>query len=160
MDQDLNPLIHRFGAVETQFLAQAVEVLDPPPPITLLQTVSVREAVQCLQKNKIGCVLAVDDDGRLTGVFSERDVVSRVILKDIDIDKLSLADVMTKNPRTEKITTTVAFILQQMSDGGFRHLPLMDEDDYPIGIVSVKDVLDFIKLELISQLIKSEFRGN
>jgi len=156
MDQDLAPLIHHFGAVNTQFLAQALEVLDPAQPITFPDTVSVGEAIRCMKEQKIGCVLLVDENDKLSGVFSERDVVSRVILSGIDLDNVPISEVMTRNPKTEQLESSVAFALQLMSDNGFRHLPITDEEGYPLGIISVKDILDFIKNEIVTQLVIKE----
>ena len=160
MDAEYTPLLHRFGAVDTQFLAQSVEVLDPPPPITFPESASIREVLTCLQERKIGCVLIVNEEEKLSGIFSERDVVSRVILKPLDLDTTPIAKLMTANPRTESFATTVAFALQEMSDGGFRHMPIVDDENYPIGVISVKDILDFIKSEIIKQVVLGELNSN
>lgn len=156
MDSKYKAIATRFGSVDSRFLSRDLSVLDPPPPITLSDKVTVRETIECLKKYKIGCVLAVNDAGKLTGVFSERDVVSKVSLTALDLDRTPLSKVMTADPHTETLETSIAFALQQMSDGGYRHIPVVDDDNFPIGIISVKDILDFIKQELIAQLVASE----
>jgi CBS domain-containing protein len=57
---------------------------------------------------------------------------------------------MTADPVRERPETTIAFALTLMSNGGFRHLPIVDDEDQPIGILSVKDVVDFLVQKMMA----------
>jgi CBS domain-containing protein len=77
-------------------------------------------------------------------VFTERDVLSKVVPAKADIDKTRVADVMTADPECLTLEDGVAYALNKMSVGGFRHVPLVDAAGHPVGVVSVKDVVDYI----------------
>ena len=85
----------------------------------------------------IGAVL-VTEGGRLTGIFTERDMVNRVIAAGRDPDGTVLAEVMTGNPRTVEGDTPAVAALRVMQNGQFRHLPVM-RDGYLTGILSLRD---------------------
>ena len=59
---------------------------------------------------------------------------------------------MTKEPKTAEMTSTMAFVLNMMSEGGYRHMPIVDEENRPVGMVSVKDLVDFIAKKLSTDL--------
>ena len=156
MDPIYSSIAHKFGVIDGNFLAKNVDEMDINPPFTIEDDVSVLDAIQTLKNKKIGCLLITDKGGKLNGIFSERDVLTRVILTDIDLKNTPISKVMTPNPHAEPIDTTIAFALHLMSQGGYRHLPLVDDEKNPIGILSVKDIVDFIEGEFVRQLVKSE----
>ena len=135
---------HQFGLLDNRFLARSLGVLEPPSPLLLPQETTISDAIELLQKHKIGCVIITDVMGKISGIFTERDVLLKVSLKPIHPSKTSVATVMTKNPQTATMTTSVAFALNMMSHGGYRHLPIVDEENFPIGIISIKEIIDFI----------------
>lgn len=134
----------QFGHLDHRFLARSIGALNPSSPLLLPQETKVSEAIELLQRHKIGCVVLTDVIGKITGIFTERDVLLKVALRSIHPSKASVATVMTVNPQTASMTTSVAFALNMMSHGGYRHLPIVDEEDFPIGIISVKDIVDFL----------------
>jgi CBS domain-containing protein len=129
-------------------------VLNPNKPITVSEDASLSEVVSKLQSCRIGGVLVVDGAGRLTGVFTERDCVQKILGREIDLASARVVDYMTKDPVAQPPDITTAYALNLMSHGGFRHLPLVDQDQIPIGIVSVKDVLDYIVNTFILDLLE------
>ena len=133
-----------FGLIDNRFLSGSLGLLDPQPPLTILQEQKIEDAIRLLQEHRIGSVAIVDLSGRLQGIFTERDVLLKVVLQPFDPAKTPISRVMTANPQTATMTTTVAFALNMMSHGGYRHLPIVDEDQVPIGIVSVKDIVDYL----------------
>jgi CBS domain-containing protein len=66
-----------------------------------------------------------------------------------------VGDFMTKDPVREKPEASLAFALSVMSHGGFRHVPIVDQDDVPIGMVSVKDVVDFFVKTMLDGIFDS-----
>ncbi len=108
--------------------------------VTALPTTSVREASELMAKKQVGAVLVVEK-GRLLGIFSERDAVFRVIARGLDPSETPLAQVMTPEPKTVKPSNTFGYAMTLMHEGGFRHLPVID-DGKPVGIVSARSALD------------------
>ena len=108
--------------------------------VTASPTASVRQASESMAAKQVGAVLVVEDQ-RLIGIFSERDVVFRVIARGLDPATTCLRDVMTPDPKTVKPNNTFGYAMTLMHENGFRHLPVI-EDGRPIGIVSALSALD------------------
>src|ERR1051326_9090646 len=89
------------------------------PPVFVEASSSVRQAVDAMNDHHTGCVL-VQRAGKLVGIFTERDVLTRVIFN-ADEGGLKVEEVMTNNPETLKTTDSLAFALNKMSAGGYRH---------------------------------------
>jgi CBS domain-containing protein len=102
---------------------------------------TVVAAVNSMNERRIGCVL-VQHAGKLVGIFTERDVLTRVIFRETS-STLTVAAVMTKDPETLEETQTVACALNKMSVGGYRHIPIVKRGK-PVGVVSIRDLVDFL----------------
>ena len=103
----------------------------------------VSDAIQSMVEQRVGIVMIVDD-GRLAGVFSERDVLVKVAAADINVSTTPVADLMTKNPQTLRPHDELVYALNQMSVGGFRHVPIVDDDNRPVAVVSMRDIVEYI----------------
>ncbi len=103
---------------------------------------TVFEAVQKMVEARIGAVLVVDE-GRLVGIFSERDVLVRVVSLHRDPLTTPVAHVMTIDPITIDASMPVDEVLDQHSGKEFRHLPVLD-DGHLVGMVSVRDLLRWV----------------
>ncbi len=142
-----------FGVLDNRFLAKSVGLLDPPPPLTVAQSDSIRKTLELLREHKVGCVIILNEEGKIAGIFSERDAVLKVALSGLDLDQTAIAAVMTPRPHVAQMTTTIAYALNMMSQGGFRHIPIVDDEGYPVGIVSVKNIIDNIVRSLVKDLV-------
>ena len=98
---------------------------------------SVREAAHLMAQRKIGSVVVLEGD-RLVGIFTERDIVNRIVDPGRDPDRTVLKDVMTRDPRTVDPDTAALEALRLMGDGHYRHLPVM-QDGRLVGVVSRRD---------------------
>jgi CBS domain-containing protein len=132
------PLIER--AIETE----QIRALGLGPAITAGRDSTLEEVVRKLQEEHIGCVLVTGSDGRLEGIFTERDLLSKVALRPIDWSKERVGDYMTPEPETLRLDDHVAWALKLMHVGGYRHVPLTDAEGRPVGVVSIRDVVEFI----------------
>src|SRR5205085_6979207 len=101
------------------------KIVTAPPEST------VATAARLMKKSKVGAVLVVEHDGRLAGIFTERDALFRVVAEGKDPKATRLAEVMTPHPRTIAPDKPFGHALLLMYDGGFRHVPVV-ENDRPI----------------------------
>jgi CBS domain-containing protein len=89
-------------------------------------------------------VLVRGKSGALVGIFTERDLLNRVAGKRLDWDAARVADYMTREPETLRPDDRIAWALHHMAVGGYRNVPLTDDRGRPVGLVSMKDIVDFI----------------
>ncbi len=125
-------------------LTEPIEPLIAGPPVTVPLDATLQEAVKKLQEKHIGCVLVVGEDGKLAGIFTERDLLTKIVGRPVDLARAQVADHMTVEPETLRADDKVAWALNKMQLGGFRHVPIVDAGGRPIGVVSVKDIVEFI----------------
>ena len=114
-------------------------IIEQQNPLTANAEVSVAEAARLMKERHVGAVLVVRE-GRLAGIFTERDAVFRVIAEGRDPARTAIAEVMTPNPRTIAPDRPFGHALHLMYEGGFRHVPVV-EDGRPLGVVSARDAL-------------------
>jgi CBS domain-containing protein len=107
--------------------------------LTSHASTTVREAAKAMKERNVSSVLIVDA-GRLVGIFTERDAVSRVLAAGRDANATKLGDVMTRNPKTIGPEKPVGHALLMMYEGGFRHVPVVDKG-HPVGLISARDAL-------------------
>lgn len=149
----------KFGVLDPSFLAQRVSCLPHRDPICLPEDATVHAVMRKLQVHRVGCVLITDEQGKLCGIFSERDFVLKVYGSEINPREIPVREVMTSNPITQPPDATFAHVLNLMSNGGFRHIPIIEEDGEPFGVVSVKDIMDHIVSSVSESLLDFETRS-
>jgi len=106
--------------------------------------VTVEEAISKMQEKGTGCVVVVSENERLIGLFTERDVLMKIALKGINVKKEKIDSYMTRHPETLNYADTIASALNLMSTGGYRHIPIVDDANMPGGVVSIRDIVNFI----------------
>lgn len=119
--------------------------------ITVSRTATVMEAVEIMAAARVGSVL-IEDDGRLAGIFSERDVMLRVVLEHRDPQKTRVEEVMTSPVISIPSKTTGDDALKMMVEKHIRHLPIVDERGCAQAIVSMRSLLQEKVTELHQQL--------
>ena len=128
--------------VEKSLMRDTVAALTPRPAETLPTTATVGEAVHAMLGRNVGAVLVVDAAGKLVGIFSERDLLTRVA-GNADFATAAVSAYMTPRPETVRETDSLAFVLHKLDSGGYRHLPVV-KNGLPVGMISVRDVLKHI----------------
>jgi CBS domain-containing protein len=103
---------------------------------------TVVAAVNVMNERRTGCVL-VQKAGKLIGIFTERDLLRKVIFRDGN-RSWQVESVMTRDPATLPESATVAYALNKMSVDGYRHIPIVDTAGKAVGVVSVKDIVRFV----------------
>lgn len=101
--------------------------------------VTAAEAVQEMNRHKVGAVLIMEG-GRLAGIFTERDVLSRVVAAGLDPKTTPVEQVMTREPITVATTTTIEEVMALFTNKRFRHLPIVDGGRL-VGLISIGDIL-------------------
>lgn len=119
-----------------------ISTLSPAEPVCLDLGETIEDAVTSFQEHRIGCVL-ITEGGQLRGIFTERDLTLHVVNKGVSLTA-KIDDYMTADPETLSPEDPVAFALNRMSLGGYRHVPLVDSAGMPVGIISVKDVVHYL----------------
>ena len=109
----------------------------------------VSKAAKLMAAKSVGAIMVIEDD-RLVGIFTERDVVFRVVARGLDAQATRLADVMTRAPHTVDPDKPFGYALLMMQEKGFRHLPVI-QDGKPIGIVSSRSAMDPELEEFVSE---------
>jgi CBS domain-containing protein len=112
---------------------------------------TVMDAVRYMAIRRIGAVL-VGRDGKLEGIFSERDLLVRVVAKGLDPGRTPLGRAMTPNPRTVAPDQTANEALEVMHSGGFRHLPVVDGAGKVVGIVALRDLNAMVRRQLEDEI--------
>jgi len=131
----------RLGAAILHHPIRELATLRPAicmPPQTRL-----RAAIDRMNQSGVGCVL-IEERGRLVGIFTERDVLTKVVGTSLDVDRSTVDALMTRDPETLRADDRITYALNKMSDGGFRHIPLVDDDGRPVGVVVMRDVVDYM----------------
>ena len=141
--------------IPPNILSESIGSIGLKYPLTVLPTVTLQECLDTMQKYRVGSLLVTDASHKLVGIFSERDFLLKVMGKVTDLSSHKVADFMTKDPVRERPEASLAFALSVMSHGGFRHVPIVDQDDVPIGIVSVKDVVDHFVRRMLDGIFAS-----
>ena len=120
--------------------------------ITVPRTATVLEAVEVMAAARIGSVIIADDKGRPAGIFSERDVMLRVVLQHRDPGTVHVAEVMTSPVHSISPKATGDDALRIMVQEHIRHLPIVDENGRVQAIVSMRNLLQEKVDELHQQL--------
>ena len=142
-----------FGVLESAFLCQSVSTLNPARPQCVAQTVTIGEVYELFCHHKIGSVLVINESGQLSGIFTERDFLLRAVKNYPANSTDPIKNYMTPNPVGQPPDITIAFALNLMSQGGFRHIPLVDSENCPVGIVSIRDLIDHIVGSFVEELL-------
>lgn len=111
---------------------------------------SVLDATKMMTERRVGAVL-ITRNGRLEGIFTERDVVTRVVSQGRDPATTKLGDVMTKNPAVLAPEDAPEIALERMRAGDFRHLPVV-EGGRVVGVVSIRDLYAVVQTQLTDEL--------
>lgn len=112
------------------------------------------EAVNAMAKKNYGACLVTRKD-KLIGIFTERDLLRKVVPDALDVKKTLLKDVMTKSVKTAKTDDSIAECMRRMSQGRFRHLPVVDDSNNILGMLSQGDFVAFTMSDIMHRFKES-----
>ncbi|MCE4605726.1 MAG: CBS domain-containing protein [Desulfurococcales archaeon] len=118
-----------------------VEDIMSVPPVTAPEDVTVSDVARLMHENRIGSILIVDNQGKLTGIVTERDITHACAMGIIGKETKVFA-IMTENPITTSPQELIEEAYKKMKTSNIRHLPVVDRDGEPVGALSMRDITD------------------
>jgi CBS domain-containing protein len=113
----------------------------PDQPLAATVNDSVGQVLQLLRAQRTGAMLICDGE-KLVGIFTERDAL-KLMARDADFST-PVSEVMSREPATIPATATVGQAIRVMSEGFYRHLPIVDDDGKPTGVVAVHGIVHYL----------------
>ena len=129
-------------------VSTAIQLKDPVRSlakkcITLSEDCSLDDAIKAFHTYSTSCVVLTKNKA-ISGIFTERDIVLSILGKRLEFSDVSLKEFMTPNPNILRMQDPISFALNMMVDGGFRHIPIVDKNRYPKGIISILDIVEHL----------------
>jgi CBS domain-containing protein len=137
--------------IEESIKVVEVMALDLDPPVVLDEGCALFEVVQRLRDANSGCAL-LTRDGCLAGIFTERDLVVRVLGAEYTLDQ-PVAQWMTANPDCVSPSDTIRKAVRLMQRGGFRSVPVVDKQGRVVGCVRHKDIIKYLAEHFSAQVL-------
>lgn len=120
----------------------SVSRLHPTAPLRVTPGQSVSDAVSLMREHGVGCILVCQGE-RVVGIFTERDLLRRVLAAGKPLT-LPVAECMTPDPVVVHPKEPIAAAVRRMVDGGYRHLPVVDDQRRLLGVLSVKRIMHYL----------------
>ena len=133
--------------LQARIMLDPIRELCTANPASVSQEDSVLRAVEVMKERRAGCVLILQE-GTLKGILTEFDLLFKLEGKDQHLDRINVTELMTPHPEYVDEDCMIAFALNMMSVGGYRHLPVV-RDGKVVGILSIKDLLAYLKQQLL-----------
>jgi CBS domain-containing protein len=133
----------KVKVLDSTTFRKPVKYIKVRKPLVLACGRTAKDALDLMRECKSGCVLIVKG-GALVGILTERDLLLRVVDAGKDLAKAKVEDFMTPEPEAFQPDDSVAFALNAMVVGGYRHVPIVNDKNEPLAVVSVKDIVNFI----------------
>lgn len=147
VDEELSEMYEEpkreFKTLTTDTLRAPLRQLNPKEPAVLNHGATVKQAVEMMQQKHVGCVI-ITKSGKLAGILTERDLLMKFIGKGKHPERSKVDEFMTSDPETLQLDDMTAFAMNMMHVGGYRHIPIVDDQNSPVAIISVKDILDYL----------------
>jgi CBS domain-containing protein len=130
--------------VEYSLLNDRVAALSPKTPVSVASTTPVGVVLNQMVEKSIGCVMVLNEMRELIGIFSERDALLKLNDQAAELFDRPIAEFMTANQQVLAANAKIAFAVQRMDLGGYRHIPIVDDKDKLTGVISVRDILRYL----------------
>jgi CBS domain-containing protein len=138
--------------LSNETIQQPIRSLELGRAVVVESSKNLATTIELMQHMKTGCVLAAEN-GVLVGIFTERDILIKILGKNRDFVNMTVNEVMTRSPESLHLDDSIAYAMNMMSVGGYRHVPIVDDQRKPISILSVKDVISYIVEHFPNEII-------
>jgi CBS domain-containing protein len=133
----------RTKVLDAKTFLKPIKNLKVRKPLTLDIGKTVQDALDFLIANHTSCLLITREEV-LVGIVTERDIITKALPSGKPFTSFPIDEIMTRNPECFQPDDSVAFVLNAMHIGGYRHIPVVDDRNRPLAIVSVRDIISFI----------------
>lgn len=118
------------------------------PPLTVNEKTPMREAAKIMCENRVGSVLVVGNNGELRGILTERDMTCALTKEspDVSVCDMPVWEFMTPDPAFVYPETPIIEVMEKLRELGVRHLPVVDKEKKPVGVISIRDILALIEI--------------
>jgi len=144
LSQEDVPVAQIRSRIERSLSKDTIETLHPVAAVSVGEDTPLDAAVKTMRQRKIGCLLITDQQGKLSGIFTERDLLNKVAGQVDDLALETVSRFMTIRPETVRADQLLAYALQRMKVGDLRHLPLIDDEGRPKRIISTRDIINYL----------------
>jgi CBS domain-containing protein len=144
LTQEDVPVALMRSRIEKSLSRDRIETLKPVTAVSVGEETTLDVVIGQMRQRKIGCMLITDSEGRLSGIFTERDLINKVAGCVEDLTAEPVSRFMSQRPVTGHADQLLASALQQMKVGDLRYLPLVDESGRPRRIVSSRDIINYL----------------
>ncbi len=130
-------------ALSDSSLKKSIESLHLKKAVCIDSGTSMQQCVETMAARQFGCLLVVDN-GKLSGIFTERDVLMKIAGSDLNLNDVVIDDFMSKDPAHLTGSDTIESALRMMGKGGYRHIAVVDEAGAPLAVLSIRDIVSYI----------------
>jgi CBS domain-containing protein len=149
-DEILDEELERYGRAQPTAELSAAALRVPLGNIEAARVealplgATVEEAMRLIAKPGASSVVVTDAEQRLVGLITERDLCTRVLAAGVDPRRTRVEDIMTRDPVTLRTDQPLTHALAQMDVGGYRHIPLVDQDHRPAGVITARRIINYL----------------
>lgn len=129
--------------VDDIFQTDPISALGLPPPVSIGRDATVGAALTAVKRHGMGYVLIIDDGGRPVGIMSEREVLLRVVARDVKYDA-AVVKFMSDCPEKLTARDPIAGAIELMNEGGERNIPIVDAAGRAIAVLRTLDIIHFL----------------
>jgi CBS domain-containing protein len=129
--------------VEDSFQTDPISALGLSPPVSIGRDASVGAALDAVQRHGVGYVLVIDEDGRPAGMMSEREVLMKLVARDVKYDE-NVEKFANRDLRTLTSRDPIARAIDIMNEGGERNIPIVDDEGKAVAVLRTLDIIDFL----------------
>ena len=148
IEDELNQMYGKESETEDK-IVKAIKLTDDIFSIGIKKAIlknedaTIESVIKSMQTSHSSCILIVKNN-KITGIFTERDIVTKIVARNVDLKNDEICDYMTNNPETLQSDDSIAFALNKMVEGGFRHVPIVHSQSKDIFVISMQDIINSI----------------
>ena len=148
LNDEFNEMYGKESESENK-IAKAIKLTDNISSIGIKKAIlkdenaSLQSVIKSMQISHSSCILIINNN-KITGIFTERDIITKIVSRNVDLKNEKICDYMTNNPEILQSDDSIAFALNKMTDGGFRHVPIVHSISQDFYVISMQDIINSI----------------
>ena len=148
IDDELNQMYGKESETEDK-IVKAIKLTDDIFSIGIKKAIlknedaTMESVIKSMQTSHSSCIIIVKNN-KITGIFTERDIVTKIVSRNVNLENEKICDYMTNNPEILQSDDSIAFALNKMTDGGFRHVPIVHSISQDLYVISMQDIIKSI----------------